>query len=392
MLRRDRHRSYSGIFNLVILSGLIVIVIAIWSSLPSIESTPPEPEEKVSLLFIGDIMGHGSQIRGALDDSTGTYSYNHIFSYIKEIISNTDFAIANLELTLGGPPFSSYPKFSSPDAIATACSETGIDCLVLANNHIVDRGSDGLVRTIRVIDSLGLRHTGAFSCTTDRQKNNPLYLEKNSVKIALLNYTYAVNGALPIAPVSVNMINRNAIKRDIVKAQTDSADIIVTLLHFGNEYKSNPDSIQVNLVNYLFNSGSDIIIGTHPHVIQPMQLINGNDSVSTKFVAYSLGNFVSGQRRQGTEGGVMVSIEISKSGNRTKISDAGYYLTWVDRKYQSGKIVYSIVPCAEFENDTVILEKTSKERMVRFISESRSLLKDSGIKEIVPDNRDEVVN
>ena len=125
---------------------------------------------EVSLLFIGDIMGHGSQIQSAFNKDSKTYDYASVFSKVTPIIKRTDFAIANLEVTLAGPPFTGYPQFSSPDALAVACKNSGIDVLVTANNHSCDRRKNGLLRTIHVLDSLEIKHTGTFKNPIDCKK------------------------------------------------------------------------------------------------------------------------------------------------------------------------------------------------------------------------------
>ncbi len=134
--------------------------------------------QKISLLFMGDIMGHDSQIWAAEDISTHSWDYNDVFSYIKPLISDADLAIANLEVTLAGPPYKGYPQFSSPAAIAVACKNAGIDCLVTANNHSADRGKRGITGTIFRLDSIGMPHTGTFTDQTSRDNLQPLIPEK----------------------------------------------------------------------------------------------------------------------------------------------------------------------------------------------------------------------
>ena len=167
--------------------------------------------QEMSLLFLGDIMGHGPQIKSAWNDSLKKYDYNKVFEPVEEIISSVDFAVANLEVTLAGPPFDGYPQFSSPDELAEACKNNGIDVLVTANNHSCDRGSMGILRTNRVLDSLEILHTGTFSNQQNRDSLNLLVLEKENIRIGLLNYTYGTNGIPFHAPTYVNLLDSSLI-------------------------------------------------------------------------------------------------------------------------------------------------------------------------------------
>ena len=142
--------------------------------------------DSLTLLFMGDIMGHTGQIRSALQPDKTTYDYTSCFDYIRSYISSADLAIANLEVTLAGPPYTGYPRFSSPDALAAACKDAGIDVLVTANNHSVDRGKKGIERTIKILDRLNILHTGTFLSYSDRKKKSPLIIEKNNFRIALI--------------------------------------------------------------------------------------------------------------------------------------------------------------------------------------------------------------
>ncbi|NMB50945.1 MAG: CapA family protein, partial [Bacteroidales bacterium] len=168
-------------------------------------------EQKISLLFIGDIMGHDTQIWSAENRETKQYDYNDVFDHIRSEISEADLSFANLEVTLAGPPYKGYPQFSSPAALAVACKNAGIDCLVTANNHSVDRGLDGINRTIMRLDSIGISHTGTFVNRAAKDSLQPLILTRNGISVALLNYTYGTNGIRIPEPAIVNMLNKDLI-------------------------------------------------------------------------------------------------------------------------------------------------------------------------------------
>ena len=307
----------------------------------------------MSLLFIGDLMGHGSQIRSAYNSETKSYDYNDVFKYLKEDLSEPDFTIANLEVTLAGPTYKGYPQFSSPDNLAISALNNGIDIFVTANNHCCDRRLHGLNRTIDVLDTLNIPHTGTFKNADARDTCNLLIIEKDSIRVGLLNYTYGTNGIPVTSPSVVNIIDRKQIKIDIDSAKNDSLDKLIVFLHFGSEYQSNPNSKQISLVTYLFAEGADIVIGSHPHVIQLMEHHKSfNDTIKEHFVAYSLGNFVSNQRKTRTDGGVMARIVLKKENGKTYIDKSNYILTWVYKKIRSKDLYdFHILPANKYEDN-----------------------------------------
>ncbi len=333
-------------------------------------------ENTMSLLFIGDVMGHGPQIRSAYNYKTKVYNYDTVFYYLKDIMSEPDFTIANLEVTLAGPVYKGYPQFSSPDAFAEAGKNAGIDVFVTANNHCVDRRLQGLKRTIDVLDTLHLLHTGTFKNKDARDTTNLVILEKDSIKVGILNYTYGTNGIPLPKPAVVNLLDTAIMHKDIKLAKKDSLDKLILVLHFGKEYQSYPNKFQKNLVADLFNSGADIIIGSHPHVIQKMIYLPANDSVKEKFVAYSLGNFVSNQRKLKTDGGVMARIVLKKENGKTFIDTSNYILTWVYKKYRTKSLSdYFILPAAKYENNKSFFKSPADfAKMKLYIKNSRALL------------------
>ena len=299
--------------------------------------------QEMSLLFLGDIMGHGPQIKSAWNDSLKKYDYNKVFEPVEDIISSVDFAVANLEVTLAGPPFDGYPQFSSPDELAEACKSNGIDVLVTANNHSCDRGSMGIVRTNRVLDSLEILHTGTFSNQQNRDSLNLLVLEKENIRIGLLNYTYGTNGIPFHAPTYVNLLDSSLIKKDLKFARTKNLDKLIVFVHWGAEYQDQPNLYQKNFNQFFKRQGVDIVIGSHPHVVQPMHYIKNNDKEF--LTVYSLGNFVSNQRDFRKDGGVMFRCSIVKR-DKASISDKEYILTWVNKFYKNKKWHYEVLPCS----------------------------------------------
>ncbi len=271
--------------------------------------------EKIKLVFVGDIMGHSTQIKAALLPD-GTYDYRHCFKYVSPILQQADIAIGNLELTLpGSPPFSGYPQFRSPDSVAVALKEAGFDLLVTANNHSNDAGKTGVENTIHTIRKLGFYQTGTFLDSLDRSQNYPLLINHGNFKLALLNYTYGTNGIPTRAPVIVNLIDEKQIAKDMEKARGFNPDAIIVLVHWGNEYQLVENNYQQQLAKKLIEWGARLVIGSHPHVVQSIEekiLPDSSRKGELRLVAYSLGNFISGQIKTYTDIGAILEVEMEK--------------------------------------------------------------------------------
>ena len=335
----------------------------------------PYSHDTLTLIFMGDIMGHDTQIESAYDSLSGTYNYEPVFARIAPVLKKADFAIANLECTLAGKPYKGYPRFSSPDELAAACLKNGINVLMTANNHSCDRGKTGITRTVNVLDLLDIRHTGTFRDSIDRDSSNLLILVKGSIRVGILNYTYGTNG-LPIPPPTVvNLIDTVQIRKDIISSKTQNPDKLIVMLHWGQEYQSYPDSFQKKLAEFLFDLGVDVIIGSHPHVIQPMKYWPAEGKVQERLIVYSLGNFVSNQRKRKTDGGAMIEITFTKNGGQTTLQNYGYHLTWVHKFRENGKWKFEILPCRQIEqNGYKGLDKYSLNKMKLFLGDSHDLL------------------
>jgi poly-gamma-glutamate synthesis protein (capsule biosynthesis protein) len=334
----------------------------------------------MSLLFIGDIMGHDSQINAAYDVSSKSYNYDEVFAKVSPIFKKHDFAIANLEVTLAGKPFKGYPQFSSPDELAVATKNSGINTLLTANNHSCDRGKQGIVRTIKVLDSLGINHTGTFLNSNERESLNLLILSKNEIRVGILNYTYGTNGLSVPSPTIVNRIDKIQMASDIEKSKAANLDKLIVVMHWGKEYSSYASSSQIDITHFLFDKGVDIIIGSHPHVIQPMEYYEKTKDHPEQLVAFSLGNFISNQRKRKTDGGAMVGITLTKQRDETRISNSGYYLIWVNKPIVNGVKKFEVVPCAEYESiNFPSIDVESINKMKLFMKDSRILLNTENI-------------
>lgn len=339
-------------------------------------SVQAQDTTRISILFAGDVMGHDSQIASAYEAKSNRYDYSSCFRFVTPLVSAPDLSIANLEVTLAGPPYKGYPQFSSPDALAIQLKTSGFDALVTANNHCIDRGKKGLERTIAQLDSLEIPHTGTFVDSVSRVNQTPLMIRKNGFHLALLNYTYGTNG-IPVPKGSiVNHLDTALMRRDIEIAKALKPDAIIVFTHWGTEYQALPEKRQVDLTEFCFRLGVTLVIGAHPHVIQPMEWRKEKN----QFVAYSLGNFVSGQRKRYTDGGAMAYIELEKvqyaDSSSTRIEKAEYYLQWVYRTVDTQKDYY-IIPVVPFDlsGPTFIKDAASAAAYKTFIDDSRLLFR-----------------
>lgn len=326
------------------ISSTLLLLSAIFAYFITLESekfpTVTKIETYLDTIWIsavGDFMCHTPQIKDATT-SKGQLDFLHMFEFVKPIISKSDLTIGNLETVLAGAnkKFSGYPLFNSPDEFVYAIKETGFDVLITANNHCLDRGFYGLERTIKILDSLGIQHCGTYTSKEDSE--NPLIVEIKRIKLAILSYTYGTNGISPPQgkEFCVSYIDTSKILLDIQKAKSLNPDKIIFYLHWGNEYQRFPDSLQIKLANFLFENGVDIILGTHPHVVQPAEfkLMKDSNGIAKKvFVIYSMGNFISNQRNKYTNSGVIVHLSLIKdhSKNKTFIDTVLFTPTYVSK-------------------------------------------------------------
>ena len=361
---------------------ILVFASALFLFLPgSLASQALEPtSQEVSFLFVGDIMGHDTQINAAFNKEDSTYNYEEYFDYLKPVFEDADFTIANFEVTLAGEPLKGYPQFSSPDELAYDCKNAGIDFMALANNHCCDRGAKGITRTINVLDMMDIPHTGTFIDSLERKSKYPAILEKNGIRVALLNYTYGTNGLAVPKGMIVNLIDRNSIETDLKEAKEKNVDKVIVFLHWGLEYQSEPNKDQEDLAEFIFSKGGDIIIGSHPHVIQKMIWLKDDDGKGEKLISYSLGNFISNQRKRYTDGGTMARFTLCRSNGEVIIKEAGYYLTWVYKSFEKDGTHYRILPVSQFEDQPgFFLSKEYYEKMNVFIKDSRSLYNEQNV-------------
>lgn len=320
-----------------------------WPWLANRHQTEVIKEEKtpdtLTLMFIGDVMSHMPQVTAAQQED-GTYDYAPCYRFLAPYIASADICIANMEVPLAGAPYSGYPQFSCPDNMMSQLYEAGVDVFLTSNNHTCDKGAKGIRRTIQVMDSLGIPHVGTYLDSVDFQQRNPLMVEKNGFRIAILNYTYGTNGIPAPNPFIVNLLDSACIARDVARARELKADYIIVMPHWGIEYERHQNKKQMGYANYMYDCGADMVIGGHPHVVQPITLENKNQlGVPQRITAYSLGNFVSNQRKRYTDGGIIVQCQLVRDTTGIiQITHYEYLPYWVYRGVCQGKFQYHILP------------------------------------------------
>jgi poly-gamma-glutamate capsule biosynthesis protein CapA/YwtB (metallophosphatase superfamily) len=344
--------------------------------------SPRKKITSITISVVGDLMCHAAQYNYAkLED--GKFDFNTAFKYVKKYFQNSDFLFGNLETVTAGKSrgFSTYPRFNSPDEYISALKNAGFDLLTTANNHALDQGKTGVIRTIEQLEKNNINSTGTFKSEKD----------KDSIRIfnvAFLAYSYGTNGIkIPgNSPFLINLIDTASIRSDIRNARNKGAEVVLVYFHFGSQYSTVPDEFQKKIVNKTINDGADIIIGGHPHVLQPVQYFKTkNSKLNPGFVAYSMGNFFSNQRQRYTDAGMILNITISKdfADNSIYISNVSYTPTWVFKgdintgtKNPEENNEFLILPSEEAEGDTSykFLSDNDLFKLEQSISDTKKIL------------------
>lgn len=338
----------------------------------------------IQLSAVGDVMAHDDQLVSAFNSETDSYNFSEAFEDIKPLISESDLAIANLETTLAGKAtnYSGYPLFNTPDAIVDGLVYAGFDMLATANNHSLDTQAEGLKRTTKIVKEKGLEPIGTYESTPESRIQ---IKDVEGIKIAFLGYTEHVNGreaqySSEELSSMINLLSEEQIIADVKEANNHNPDIIVSYVHWGVEYTKEPSELQTSYAELLTREGVDIILGSHPHVIQSTEFleVNGNKS----FVAYSLGNFLSNQRLETlgagfepTEDGVVINLDIQKNikTGETKLKAVDLVPTWIYRDGEEGEspYTYRILPIETYQ-DNPSLSEDHRNRMKASYKETMS--------------------
>lgn len=348
------------------------------------EVSPEEPFTDVRISALGDIMFHDDQLESAYIAESDSYDFKSMFKDVKPILSTADLTLANFETTTAGSSraYTGYPTFNSPDEVIDAIQYAGVDVLTTANNHSLDTGSDGLKRTLKILRKKGIDTVGTYGESTD---SRILLKDVEGIKFAILSYTESTNGLGDQYPPEqlnsmINLMTEDNIKRDIQKAKELDVDFIITFMHWGVEYVEIPNDRQTEFAQMMAEEGVDLILGSHPHVIQKSDVIKTNDKET--FVIYSMGNFISNQRKETlgdshefTEDGIIVNLDIRKNDEtgETTIQNIEYVPTWVYRDKEDGQPTYTyrVLPIENFLFSDEISDEY-KRRMERSLDETTS--------------------
>lgn len=259
------------------------------------ESLMPEEPDQIQLVMVGDMLMHTRIIESGKKED-GTYNFDHLFTHVKDYIQSADLAIVNQETILGGPDFkySGYPSFNSPFEVGDALVNAGFDVILHATNHTLDKGKKAVLNCMDFWET-NYPEIGYVGINrTQEDRDNVFIYEKNGIKVAILNYTYSTNGKdLPSdMPFIVNLFKESEIVEDIKKAE-ELADFTIVCPHWGQEYSLGTNSFQKKWTKVFLENGVDLVLGAHPHVIEPIEWVKDDDG-HQMLVYYSLGNYVNG--------------------------------------------------------------------------------------------------
>jgi len=332
----------------------------------------------IKLSVVGDLMCHAPQYNSANIDSGDAFDFKDVFSQIDPLLRNADFTLGNLETVISenNSKLSGYPNFNSPVEFVTSLKSVGFDILFTANNHSFDKGRKGLLSTISNIKKSGIHYVGTYNSNAD--KDSIRIFKRNGISFALLAYTYGSNEFPPEknSKYGIKIIDKNRIKNDLTNAAELSPDLVIVYFHFGKEYQRKPSKYQRNIVSFAIKNGADIILGSHPHVIQPIEKFKSNSGrIDSGFVAYSLGNFISNQRWRYSDGGGILNISINKNINTgfVFINKINFLPTWVFKGEIDNKVQYRILSKKTSTDTLGYLTSEDKLNMNRFYDDVKSI-------------------
>ncbi len=323
--------------------------------------------KEVTFAVVGDIMVHDYQYEEAYDPVTQTYDFSHNFQNVKKYFDGYDFVVGNLETVFGGGSPSSYPVFSTPDSFLDAVKDAGFNVLTTANNHSMDGGEKGVLRTLDLLDEKGIAHTGTYRSQEERDKC--FILEKNGISVAFVAATYGTNGISVPKDYLVNRIDHENFLKDIAKAQKE-ADFVVVLPHMGIEYERAPRADVEHWVDEMFAQGADLVLGSHPHVLQPMEYrtLDHGEGKHDGFLIYSLGNFISSQTTPPRNASVILHITVKQIGDAAPtVSAVSFVPIWTQFR-NAANVNHFMVQSVE---EMLTLPEETKYQVIRPKDEKR---------------------
>ncbi|MDY2632638.1 MAG: CapA family protein [Clostridium sp.] len=351
----------------------------------------------IEIAATGDILIHKEILETQYDVASDTYDFKNTLQYVKDYLSNVDLTISNLEGTLSGIEnygYSGYPSFNAPDELADAMKWAGIDIVNNMNNHSLDRDIRGFYRTRETLENKGFDIIGTRSSS---DSNRYIIKDVKGIKLGIISYSYTMTcegGARGLngTPISseiyplMNTFREDSLEEDfqnmreeINKMKADGAEAIIFYMHWGDEYELEPNETQIKIAKFLANNGVDIVFATHPHSLQPIDVIKSEDGLHETSVIYSMGNFLSSQRTERienpyTEDGVIVFVKINKNEDtgELKIEYPTYIPTWVNWYGKDDKLFYEVVPATI--SDALYLNNQGKSRVVESFNRSKGII------------------
>lgn len=335
--------------------------------------------DEINITAVGDFLIHKEILDTQYNEESNSYDFKNTIQYVKKYLEEADLTIANMEGTLSGVEnygYSGYPSFNAPDELADAMKWVGIDIVNNINNHSLDRDVRGFFKTRETLTSRGFDVIGSRG---DISENRYIIKDVKSVKVGIISYSYTMTAeggvrgfnGIPIPAETYDLMNTfredtldldlQDMKNEMEKMRADGAEVIVFYMHWGDEYALEPNDTQIKIAQFLADEKVDVIFATHPHSIQPIDILKSNDGTSETPVIYSMGNFLSSQRTERiqnpyTEDGVIVSIKVKKNldTNEIKIEYPTYVPTWVNWYDKNGKLFYEVVPATKDKEDYLI--------------------------------------
>ena len=348
---------------------------------PTTTTTTTEPPITITIAAVGDVLTHMPIVTSVKEPDADSYDFRPVFAPIAPYLSEADYAVANLEARLAGAEFgySGYPRFNSPVSLAYALKTAGLDLVATANNHSLDLGWEGIVNTLDNLDSIGLAHVGTHRSM--EEKKTPFIVDIQGIKVAFLNHTSYLNGLVPPAEhadYAVNRLDVDAVAYEAAIARIWGAEVVIALLHYGDEYEREPSEAQIEISQELLSRGVDVILGSHPHVVQPIAHFFDFSTwrVNDRYVVYSMGNFVSAQRWRYSDSGLIAYVHIEKKGLRTSVTGISYLPVYVQRSTVSYPVRYRVLPVLPgWRPDTdTALTTADEQRMAQVWEELREVL------------------
>lgn len=317
------------------------------------ETTKKEQDAKVTLLAVGDNLIHNTLI-SAGEQADGSLNYDSLYANIKPEIEKFDIAVIDQETILGGSSFeyTGYPVFNSPWEVGEAAIGAGFDIFNCATNHTMDKGWAGIEKEIEFFSNH--KEVVQLGVNSNEESYNKItYYEKNGITFALLNYTYGTNG-IPLPedkPWCVNLMDKDKITKDVTEARKN-ADCVIVFPHWGTEYSFEVSDYQREYVKLFSDLGVDLVIGCHPHVIEPVEWVTNETTGKKMLVYYSLGNFISHQIDLENLIGGMAQVTIEKKNGQIEITSAKFVpIVCHYKRGESGKFEFNVYKLSDYTND-----------------------------------------